>query len=202
MDNDYIHRFLQHPRRPWIAIGAAVVILLIFALPAWDDLNSAQRRHAEAASELEEIQRDIANLEPMRQRVRTVSSSDAAQETMNAAVAEDLREQVVRLAFSLECRTRRVTLSDPVKRPWGMNDHPFQVVNPKQDEETKYELETRTLDLTVSGSLVKLSKLLTRLNGLNRFAVPTNMILQREGQSEELRLDVTLSLFNLLATND
>lgn len=202
MDKQLIHQFMNHPHKPWIVAGTAFLAALLFALPAWDDLSAARTELSELHEELDDAKLSIANLAPMRQRVKQVKLKATQSGAMDADTAEEFREQLVRMAFKLDCHTRRVALSEPQFRPWHEGDDPLKPESTHNEEKSEFQLETRKLDISVSGSLAKLSKLVTGLSGLNQFAVPTNMTLQREGENGKLRLDVSVSLLNLVANND
>ncbi|QEF98751.1 hypothetical protein Mal15_28060 [Stieleria maiorica] len=203
MDNQLFQTFLEHPRRGTIVWGSTVVFALLFIVPAWDHYSGARSEVAEYKTELREISYSLSNLDLLRSKLKEIESQPhASNDMIDADAAAQIRETVTKLAQRIGCRVRRLTMSHPVVRPWHVNDHPFDENRARNAEETNFRLETRTLTLSVGGSFAELTKLTIALTRLHRFAVPSNMNLQREGNDGHLILDVEISLFNLAETYD
>lgn len=203
MVNELIETFVEHPRRRAIIWSSAAAFSLLFVLPAWDHFSGARAAVAEHNTELTEISYSLSNLDLLRSKLKSIHpGKDASNRTIDGESAERIRESVTRLTHEMGCRVRRLTMSDSLERAWCQGDNPFAMDAPVQSADTGFELETRTLALSVSGNLAQLTKLTIALTRLDRFAVPSNMTLQREGIDGHLILDVEISLFNLAETYD
>lgn len=175
---------------------------ILFALPAWDASVLARSERADLESQLAEMRASVSNVNRLHVKLRDVSKQ-SRQEMIDSDRAAKLREDVTRIAQELGCQVRRLTLSDALLRPWaGQQDDPFAKSPIRGNGELKSTLETRELNVSVVGDLAQLSRLTIALSRLDRFAAPTDMILQRERVNGHLRLDVTLSLFNLVENRD
>ena len=202
MVNDLVHKYLNHSHRQWITIGMTCLFGVLFALPAWDASVVAKSERADLESQLAEMRASVSNVNRLHLKMRDVSEQ-TQQEMIDGDQAAKLREDVTRIAQELDCQVRRLTLSDAVSRPWaGEQDDPFATSPVRGNGEPKNTLETRELSVSVVGDLAQLSRLTIALSRLDRFAAPTDMILQRERVNGHLRLDVTLSLFNLVENRD
>ncbi|QDV81455.1 hypothetical protein [Stieleria sp.] len=203
MDHQFVQAFLDHPRRGTIVWATAVVLALLLVIPAWDHYTGSRAEVARYNTELREISYSLSNLDLLRAKLKEVESKpNASNQMLDGDAAAQVRERVTKLAQQMGCRVRRLTMSHPVIRHWHVNDNPFDEDVARDAEETNFMLETRTLTLSVGGSLAELTKLTIALTRLDRFAVPSNMTLQREGNDGHLILDVEISLFNLAETFD
>ncbi|MGB7345752.1 MAG: hypothetical protein WBD20_16165 [Pirellulaceae bacterium] len=202
MVNQIIQQYVKHPKRAWISSGFSLAIGLLFVLPAWDDLSAARAESAALQSELENTTQEVSNHELMQVKLRELAVDPATHQMIDTEKADEIREEVTRMVHELDCQMRRLTLSDPIRRDWLDGDDPFASSTPEGAAPTDFNLETRTLNVSVDGSLAQISRFTIALNRLSRFAVPIEMTLQRERENGELRLDVDISLLNLIKTND
>ncbi len=202
MVNELIDAFLEHPKRRLIVAGIGGALALFFVLPAWDHYSGAKESVAEYETELHEISYSLANLDLLKTKLADYEQPNAVNETLGAEAAEEIRETVTRLTHEMGCNVRRLTMSDPMVRSWHEGDDAFGVDVVDDGRETAFELQTRSLRLSAGGSLGQLTRLVAALTRLDRFAVPANMTLQRQGIDGHLILDVEISLFNLVETFD
>ena len=198
MDNSTLQQLIYHPRRQWFVIAAALAVGFLLGLPAYDRWSAANEQAGRLNAELDEAKLVVANLKPMQQRLESiVNTSSTNSETISPATALRLREDVVRVVRARDSRLLRVTLGDPHRRPWGANDDPMSMIAPKGSEKSKYQLVSSTLSLSVEGTLTNLSKVLQDLTSLHGMAVPTRMAIRRNGDREELQLELDLTLLDL-----
>ena len=204
MVNELVHKYLNHGHRHWVTLGLTALVTALLVLPAWDASVLAKTDRMNLEADLAEMQEAISNVDRLRRSFQHVSEeSNEVTEMIGAEEATRIREEITRIAQQLNCQVRRVALGDPVSRPWaGLQDDPFKTTTVRGKFDAKSTLETRQLNVSVVGSLAQLSKLTIAISRLDRFAAPTDMILQRERVNGHLRLDVTLSLFNLTENRD
>lgn len=203
MANSAIEKYIQHPKRNWITGATTLMVFLLMVVPTWDDLNEIRTECIQLESELVEKTRTLANRELMQTRVKQIQGqSGSTHQMIDSEKAERIREAVTQFVRRFNCQMSRLTVSEPRVRPWSENDNPLSHSPPANGIATKFQLETRDMNLSVTGKLRELGELIVALNGLDAFSVPTEMTLQRENDDGQLRLNVHVSLFNLAEIHD
>lgn len=197
MASSDIHQFLDHPRRN-LGVGAiSALLFLVVGLPAYDEVGRAQESEKNLRTELREVKHSVQSIDALKTRLAASNSDASAEQAITTEVALNLRESVVNAIRSRSCRLVRVTLGDPVSRVWGENDDPFSPNTPEDSDDSELQLITQKLNLTVNGTMPKLSHLIQDVAKLHPLAVPTRMVIKRNGQNEELNLDFELTMIHL-----
>lgn len=184
--------------------GLTTLILLFLCLPAWDDSIASKSDSLKLQSEWVERSHTLVNRDVLRARLARLNASGKMDQVMiDAEAAERVREDVMQLVRTMNCQMKRLTVSDARKRQWAQDDDPFDGSPPDMNGDlTPFVLESRELNLSVTGDLRQLSRLIVSLNQLDPFAVPSEMTLRRETDGGHLQLNVNVSLFNLVETHD
>ncbi|WP_149496890.1 hypothetical protein [Roseiconus lacunae] len=206
MVSELINRFLEHPRRCWIVWGGAVAWGLFVTLPCWDWYCEKSSQVSSLKTELFETTLVSENIGVMEQRLRQLNQSEGTEiHLFDQAEADLFRERITELTFDHGCQLKRLSLSDSRTTPWvaehGLEKDRFDRTR-DEDVDAMFDLETRLIHLAASGPLTKLTKLLVHLDTIEKFAVPTNLTIQREGENGQLALDIEISLYNLIPAND
>ena len=198
MAESLVQQFLAHPRRKWIVSIATMMLVIIFGLPAYDSIRSSQKEYAELSTQLSEIKHSVANLQPLREQFAAAAKEgNGAANTVDQEAAHELRERVVRMIRDHKCRVRRVTLSDPQSRPWTDQDDPYATTSTNNGTKTEFQLTTRQLSVSATGTLPMLSQILKDVTRMHQYAVPTRMTLRNDGDDEAISLEMEFSLFDL-----
>ena len=198
MAESLVQQFLAHPRRNLIVGIATVMFVIVFGLPAYDSIKSSQKEYVELSHQLSEIRNSVADLDPLREKFAEATREEgSAVHTVDQEVAHELRERVVRMIRDHECRIRRVTLSDPQSRPWTGNDDPFAATSTNNGTKTEFQLTTRQLSVSATGTLPRLSQILKDVTQMHQYAVPTRMTLRNNGDDKTISLEIEFSLFHL-----
>ena len=203
MVNECLNRYSQNANRHYTSFAVAFVVGLFVILPEWDGYSAARQHSLELKTELLEKSRTLANKDLMRSRLNRIQAHEiASQEMIDQEAAQRIREDVMHLVRKTNCQMKRLTVSDPHVREWMDNDDPFTTHHAEHGKPTGFVLESRVLDVAASGDLQQLSGLIVALNRLDTFSVPTEMTLQRVDDNGHLRMNASVSLFNLVEKND
>lgn len=191
-----LSRFIEHPKRALMVWFAAGLFGLVCLPPAWDEIAASRDQLARSTEELATITRTVKLADAYRNKTATADSKPSLEdEFIDAESAESLRLRVTRLAKQAKCRIRRLTLSDELQRPWTLDSSPYE--SPGLGADSRFLLESRTLTLTVDGTLPQLAALHVALEDLGHFAVPSEMKLRKVGVGGQLTMELDLSLFDL-----
>lgn len=205
MIRDLAERLAGSRRRWLIVTGVSFVTALATALPQVDHLIAARAEQEslerelglalETAERLPRYEKTVAQktTELERLRERTVGESQLA----------TLRTWLVNAARQSGCQVRRIDLSPPASRPWTEQDSP--VAPPpgaaSKDAKTPFELQTRTVTFSVTGSTAEVVALLKALDADNRLKHASTVDLKPTNRgSRELQLELTLWYFALART--
>lgn len=182
-----------------LAIWAITSIVgVTCALPAWDRLVKHRGEVIAYETKLHEISHSVSNLALLRERVDAFETTSEPDESKSGVdLAQRIRESVTQLAQQTGCQIRRLTVGDSIARPWHIDDDPLSLDSPRDQDETGLKLETRSLSLSVGGSLPQLTRLTLAISQLDQRAVPTSMTLERGRDDGHLTLDLAISVFDL-----
>jgi hypothetical protein len=197
-----LRRFVEHKRRKTVVIILTVLTGLLVVLPATDEYNAAQERISTAQADLTSANDEVADLEHYK---RLFEEKEKELERLEAqavsdADAQDLRSQLVETIPLTGCTMRQIRLGDAVRRDWTAKDHPVRGTNlSERGDPTPYQLETRQIALSISGSMANLHDFLSRIHDRNEFIHTKTVALKRSEASENLaNLDMDVLLFNLV----
>lgn len=196
MAEDWISRFMSHPKRPLMIWMGALLVGLVLIPPAWDKTTEARERLVAAEEELRSVEQTVRLAESYRQRIESTSTGANVEDNLiDADAAETIRLRITRLVKQAKCRLRRLKLSDELRRPWTLDGDPYQSAGLSGD--SRYWLETRNLTLTVDGSLAQLAALQVAMEQLGPFVIPSEMNLRETGVHRQLTMELDLSLFGV-----
>jgi len=197
MASSDIQQLLDHPRRN-LGVGIiSALLFLVVGLPAYDELGRAQESEKALGIELTEVKHSVKNIDALKNRLAASNTGSATNQAITPEVALNLRESAVNVIRARSCRLVRVTLGDAVSRVWGKNDDPLSPNTPKDSDDSELQLITQKLNLSVTGTMPKLSRLIQDASKLHPFAVPTRMVIKQSGQNDELHLDFELTMIHL-----
>ena len=197
-----LRRLIQHERRKSIVIIVTILTGLLVVLPAADEYNAARGRVNAAKGQLLEIQSQANDL-PHFQKLFQVKSSDLQKlesKVVSESVAERLQNELVEMVRQSGCTMRLIRPGDPLRRDWTTKDHAVRGLNvTDRGESTPYQLETRQISLSVTGSMPNVLEFLARIHRLDRFIHSRQISLKRADVGGNTAiLDMDLVLFNLI----
>ena len=198
MPDSPLQQFFNHAHRMKYISGAAVLLGLVFGLPAYDQLGQIAEQEAEVRDEIRLVSTTVNNIAPMRKRLEELRLVSAEQhETVDSETALELREDVVRLIHNHHCRLLHVQLSEPQSMPWSKEADPFGAGTSVDEDEAKFNLIRTKLSLTAEGNLQKIDELVADIATLHRLAVPTRLVMRENGENGSLKIDIDLTLLDL-----
>ena len=197
-----LRRLVQHERRKSIVIVVTILTGLLVVLPAADEYNAARGRVNAAKGQLLEIQSQANDL-PHFQKLFQVKAADLKKlesQAVSESVAERLQNELVEMVRQSGCTMRLIRPGDPLRRDWTTKDHAVRSLNvTDRGENTPYQLETRQISLSVTGSMPNVLEFLAHIHRLEQFIHSRQISLKRadEGGNTAI-LDMDLVLFNLI----
>ncbi len=196
-----LRNLLEHPRRKWFVIIATCLVAVVAVLPAVDDYKAIAQKKVELTKRLERAQETAARLTALQGRMQHVERRVAELErrSMNDQRILQFRNELVGLVRECGCGLRRIRVGEPRQREWFKDDNPL-ALRPTGEklERTPFLLRTRSLSLSVTGSLANLARLLEAICRQDRLVHCTSFVLQRSDEDNELVvMEMELELFEL-----
>lgn len=193
-----------HSRYRWLIVTAVtLVIALATVLPQVDDYLAIRSERADLREQLAQASQApnlLAEYESVASLKETTLGKLRDREIDESQVAE-LRTWLVNSAREAGCRVRRIDLGSARNRPWAIEDSPL-VENrdplPK-DQQTPFDLQARTVTLSITGSNDEVRTLLKTIDADQRLK-HTQLLDLRPGRRghNELQLDLSLRYFALV----
>ena len=178
-----------------------MVLVLLLGLPAFDKFQAQQVRAAELRQEITELERELESGGFIRERLLEVQNGKPTADTwFDSESAMALREELVRLTREFRCRLLNVHLSDTKRTPWTPDVNPLLEQTNQVVDDAKFNIEKTRLTLAVEGSLHRIDSLIAAIRALHQMAVPTDIMIRKASDNQTVKVDLTLSLLGLSAT--
>lgn len=196
------------PRRWLIVTGVTLVIALASVLPQVDLLLAERSERAELLEQLSQAEATAQQLPQYREHVaeKTKELEGLRELTVDESQLATLRSWLVNAARTSGCQVRRIDLAPPSRRPWTAKSDPLESPNsaPKTAAKTPFQLETRTVALSITGSPAEVMALLKAVDDDRRLKHTYTIDLKPTSgrNQEELQLDLTLWYFALVRPGD
>lgn len=196
-------RFRSSPQRWLIVTGVTFVIALASVLPQVDLLLAERSERAELLAQLSQASATVEKLPEYEKRV--AEKRELLKKLRDLGVDEarlaGLRSWIVSTARQSGCQVRRIDFAPPSNRKWTSDDNPLlaEVDKTKKASPTPFQLETRPVSLTVTGSPIEIAELLKTLDADARLKHANGIELRQTSQrGNALQLDLTLWYFALV----
>ncbi len=198
MSESPLQQLMDHPNRNWFVGGASVLIALAIGLSTYDSISAAKTERAEIEQEILAATQAVANLDLARKRMVEIQNTLAEQpDALDEKAAKELREKVVRLIRTTECRLIKVQLGDPQSAAWVPGTNPLTPPDVAQDEDKALRLDRTELNISAEGSLANIDRLIEELLLLHPLAAPAQVVVRKSGKDDTLQLDIELVLLRL-----
>lgn len=198
MSESPLQQLMDHPNRNWFVGGASVLIALAIGLSMYDSIVAAKAERAEIEKEVFAATQAVANLGVARKRMAAIQESLANQpEALDENAAKDLREKVVRLIRTTNCRLVKVQLGDPQSVAWQPGTNPLSPPDVAQDDDKAVRLVRTELSISAEGPLTNVDQLIKQMLLLHPLAVPTEVVVKKSGKDDTLQLEIGLALLRL-----
>lgn len=194
---------LAASRQRWLIVtGVSFVLALATALPQVDYLIAARSEHDGLERELAMAQATAKRLPDYEKTVAEKSSEleRLRQRSVGEEQLATLRSWLVNAARQSGCQVRRIDLSPASARPWTEKDSPVgpAPATATKDTSAPFQLQTRTVTFSVTGSSAEVLALLKTIDADNRLKHASSVDLKPTNRgSNELQLDLTLWYFAL-----
>jgi hypothetical protein len=149
-----------------------------------DHARETERTLPAFEQRLKSLEADVAQLE-----ARTVSDGEVSR----------YRTNLLEMVRKAGCQMRRLEVSPSTHRPWLVEDDPLQLTAPDPTaKKTPFQLERRSLTLSVDGDMTNIHNLLEQLEQDKTIAYPRRVQLHPAGgRGAMATLEVELWLFAL-----
>ncbi len=152
MSESPLQQLMDHPNRNWFVGGASVLIALAIGLSTYDSISAAKTERAEIEQEILAATQAVANLDLARKRMVEIQNTLAEQpDALDEKAAKELREKVVRLIRTTECRLIKVQLGHPQSAAWVPGTNPLTPPDVAQDEDKALRLDRTELKISAEG---------------------------------------------------
>ena len=201
MNENPLERFCNSPHRWLIVTGVTFLIALLTILPQADLLLAARAERVDLEEHKESATKTVAILPQYEARVQekeeelaTLTKKEVDEEHVMA-----FRRWLVEAARQAGCQVRRVNIATPQHRRWGMKDSPLATVEKKLSpkDASPFDLETRSLTFSVTGTTPEIHTLLRTLDTDHRVKHTNSVTLRPTGKRNQLQLDLNLLYFAL-----
>jgi hypothetical protein len=201
--NDSLTRKFCESRYRWPIVATATLLVALAAvLPQADDYFNKRNSRNELSENLVRAQETADTLPQYEERVAEVTQKLEAleQRTVDEARLASFRNRIVDVVREAGCQIRQFEVAAPSHRPWLQGDDPLKETPPPAGSsgETPFALETRSMVLTVDGSMSAINDLLARLEKEKTLSHPHRIQVQATSASgESVTMELELWLFAL-----
>jgi hypothetical protein len=201
--NDSLTRKFCESRYRWPIVATATLLLALAAvLPQVDDYFDKRISRNELAENLGRARQTASTLPQYEKRVAEVAERLEALEvrTVDEQRLAQFRNRVMDVVRDAGCQVRQLEVGAPTTRPWKQGDDPLATSTESTASagDTPFSLESRTMTLTVDGSMAAIHDLLARLEKEQTLSHPRRVQLQAaSAEGETVTLELELWLFAL-----
>jgi hypothetical protein len=201
MNDSLIRKFCESHYRWPIVATATTLLALAAVLPQVDDYFDKRSSRNELADNLVRARQTANTLPQYEKRVAEVSGQLDALEvrTVDEQRLAQFRNRVMDVVRDAGCQVRQLDVGASTTRPWKQGDNPLETsAGTTTGGETPFALETRTMMLTVDGSMSAIHDLLARLEKEQTLSHSHRVQLQgASAEGETVTLELELWLFAL-----
>jgi hypothetical protein len=202
MNDSLIRKFCESRYRWPIVATGTTLFALAAVLPQVDDYYDKRNSRNELAENLGRVRQTASTLPQFEKRVAEVAGQLEALEvrTVDEQQLAQFRNRVMDIVRDAGCQVRQLEVGAPTTRPWNQGDDPLtpSANSTTNANATPFALESRTMMLTVDGSMAAIHDLLARLEKEQTLCHPHRLQLQSaSAEGETVTLELELWLFNL-----
>ena len=202
MNDNLVVKVCTSPQRWLIVSGITLLIALLTVLPQVDELLEARVERADLKVRIENADQAIKVLPQLEGRVAAIKQElhELQKKAVDQEDVASLRRWLVEAARQSGCNLKRVGFDQPIRRRWLRDDSPTTTpTNFAPEEAGPYDLETRSVTLSITGSQYEIQTLLKLLDADQRIKHTRVFELKPIGRTgRTLQLDLTLWYFTLI----
>ncbi|MEM9185561.1 MAG: hypothetical protein AAGB00_03605 [Planctomycetota bacterium] len=194
-----VDRFCESRHRWLIVTGATFLASLVTILPQADQYLTLRADEDEKTEELDEARQTAQMLAGLRDRVvETTSELEALERrTLPEEAVSDFRNQLVEMVRESGCQVRRIGVGGVRVRQWRENDRPLAEPSEKAGPDTPFQLETRAVSLSVTGSMTEVRELLGKIESNGMMNHAKGLDLRPAGRGGRVQMELELWCFAL-----
>lgn len=202
MNETPIERVCNSPHRWLIVTGVTFLIALLTILPQADVLLAARTERADLEEHKDNAAKTAGTLPQYESQVleQEAKLATLTKQEVDEEHITEFRRWLVEAARQAGCQVRRVNLANPTRRRWATKDSPLAEAKkrlPAKDA-SPFDLETRSVSLSITGTTPEIQALLRTLDGDPRIKHTNGITLRPSGRNrKQLQLDLDLWYFAL-----
>lgn len=196
-----LSRAIEHPRRWLVVIIGTFLLGLGTILPLADEYREQTDRSGLLRADLRQAEAEAAMLGRFEIRVEQgrVELARLEEKTISEERVNEFRGLVIEIVRDSGCQFRRIHVGASRSRPWLKNDNPLnKQTNSTKTQRTPYTLKSQSFVLDVTGTVSRLTDLLTKLHAKLNLAHTNGVLIRPVGQEgHEVQMQLELTLFDL-----
>lgn len=195
---------LCESRHRWLIVTAVTIVTgLVSLLPQVDQLLVERSERAELLEELAQAGETTQRLPVYEERVaeKMAELSALQRQGVDETRLAELRSWLVSAARQAGCQVRRIDFTSPSNRNWRENDNPIETPSKRDRKKstTPFDLQTRPVNFSVTGSSVEVLALLRSIDEDKRLKHTQTLDLKPSNNDpRKLQLDLSLWYFALV----
>ncbi|TWT35499.1 hypothetical protein KOR34_03910 [Posidoniimonas corsicana] len=199
--NSLVDQFCASKRRWLIVTAGTVLIALLTVLPLADEYRALCDDQEALRLELAEslrIEQDLPVFEErLREKLQELSQAEGR--TVDEDAVSEFRSRLIAFARETGCRVRRISFGGARSRPWHEGDNVMDPDSVGPDpKRTPFNVETRPVSLSVTGSTAAVKKLISRVHNDGVMQHVKFLELRSAGKNHQtVQLDIELWCYSL-----
>lgn len=201
MNESLLRAFCESRHRQLIVAIVTTVTALAVLVPLVDDYFDKRESRSTLTEELGRARETEKSLPAFEKRVAEMEEEVQAlrERTVSDESVSQYRAELLELVRKAGCQMRRLEVSPSTPRPWLESDDPLQATAPVPSaKKSAFQLERRSLNLSVDGEMTNIHNLLEQLEQDQTIAYPKRVQLHAAGgRGATATLELELWLFAL-----
>jgi hypothetical protein len=201
MNESLLRTFCESRHRKLIVAIVTTLAGLVVLVPLVDDYFDKRESRRTLMEDLDRAHQTERTLPAFEKRVAELEESVKQLEgrTVSDASVSQYRTNFLEMVRKAGCQMRRLEVGASAHRPWLVDDDPLQATSPTPTaDKTPFQLERRSLNLSVDGDMANIHNLLEQLEQDKTIAYPRRVQLHASGgRGASATLELELWLFAL-----
>jgi hypothetical protein len=202
MNESLLRAFCESNHRQLIVAIVTTLAGLVVLVPLVDDYFDKRESRRTLREDLDRARETELTLPAFEKRVAELEATAQQLEdrTVSDALVSQYRTNLMEMVRQAGCQVRRLEVGGSAHRPWLEEDNPLQATAPTPTaNKTPFQLERRSLNLSVDGEMATIHNLLEQLEQDKTIAYPRRVQLHSAGgRGASATLELELWLFALI----
>lgn len=201
MNDSPIRKFCESPRRGLIAAIVTALLAIATLTPMADEYMEKSKDFAALEEELDRARETASDLPQLEDRTTKLLArlEQIEERCVSEETLSKYRTRLVEIVRDAGCQMRSLNLASPTLRAWNEGDSPLEAaIRGAQGTPTPFSLETRTVNLSVSGGAREIYQFLDKLKDESTLVYPDKLEMQSDGRGGDVvNVNLEMRLFAL-----